>query len=397
MRIALVVEAGARQGGRDTVVALLRRPVAELGTDLAALGHDVVVVEARQPAGRRPAQGAPSLEMLDRITRGTAGSVDTAVAVVRCTRRKQLLDVIDPNRIDVALAVGRGAAELLERLGPDLHVPWVWSAGADDLRSVPGTVGPWIPRRAARVVVGSLDEAERLARAGVDGESCDVVPWELATPGQGSKVMGEVQAVAGSVLTTSGAGGAGVSDVIRAVAVLPELRLSVAVDEAHAADAHLVDRWSRLASGLRAGDRIRFVRVASGEGLRVLVRSTDLVVSLPHGRPESSLIATAMWAGTPVVASDVPGVRELIESGTTGLLLPAGQPRRLARALRVIGRDTPARSTWAWSAHRRAMERFDRHGAAILVAVALDTARADALGADLASSGHDRLDDVAVG
>jgi glycosyltransferase involved in cell wall biosynthesis len=127
------------------------------------------------------------------------------------------------------------------------------------------------------------------------------------------------------------------------------------------------------------------------------VRSTDLVVSLPHGRPESSLIAASMWAGTPVVASDVPGVRELVESGATGLLLPAGQPRRLARALRVVGRDTPARSTWAWSAHRRATERFDRHGAAVLLAVALGAARDDARSAALASVDQDRLDDAAVG
>jgi hypothetical protein len=397
MRVALVVEAGAGKGGRDTVAALLRRPLEELGADLAALGHDVVVVEARRPAGRRPAQGAPSLEMLDRINRGAAVGVGPTVAVVRCARRKHLLEVLDPSRTDVALAVGRGAGELLERLAPDLQVPWVWSAGADDLRSAPGTVGPWIPRHAARVVVGSLAEADLLARAGADPRSCDVVPWELATPGQGSKVMGDVEAVAGSLLATSGAGGAGVSDVIRAVAVLPELRLSVAVDDAHAADTHLVDRWARLATGLRAGDRIRFVRVTSGEGLRVLVRSTDLVVSLPQGRPESSLISAAMWAGTPVVASDVPGVRELVESGTTGLLLPAGQPRRLARALRVVGRDTPARSTWAWSAHRRATERFDRHGTAVLLAVALGTARDDALSEDLDSVRQDRLDDVAVG
>lgn len=395
MRVALVVEKEDAPGPRDTVASLMRRPVEDLGADLVALGHDVVVVHARRPVGRGSSRGAPSLEMLDRIARGAPVAASPAVTVVSCARRGRLLEVLDPSRTDVALAVGRGAAELLERLAPDLQIPWLWSACVDDLRSMPGRVGPWIPRHAARVVVGSLPEVDLLARAGVDRASCEVVPWELAMPSQGTKVMGDVRPVVSTVLTTSGAGGAGVSDVIRAVAVLPELRLTVAVDDAHAADTHLVDRWSRLATGLRAGDRVRFLRVGSGEGLRVLVRSTDLVLSLPHGRPEQSLIAAAMWAGTPVVASDVPGVRELIESGTTGLLLPAGQPRRLARALRVVGRDAPARSTWTWSAHRRAAERFDRHGTAVLMAVAMRGALRDA--AEVASDRSELLDDVAVG
>lgn len=395
MRVALVVEQEGTPTRRDTVAALLRRPVEELGADLVALGHDVVVVHARMPVGRGVGRGAPSMEMLDRIAQGAAAPDLPTLTVVSCGRRGRLLEVLDPTRTDVALAVGRGAAELLERLASDLRVPWLWSAGADDLRSMPGRVGPWIPRHAARAMVGSLPEVDLLARAGVPRARCEVVPWDLAMPGQGTKVMGDVPELAGTVLTTSGAGSAGVCDVIRALAVLPELRLTVAVDEAHAADAHLIDRWTRLATGLQTGDRIRFVRVGSGEALRVLVRSTDLVVSLPHGRPEQSLIAAAMWAGTPVVASDVPGVRELIESGTTGLLLPAGQPRRLARALRVVGRDAPARSTWTWSAHRRATERFDRHGTAVLLAVAMRGALVEA--AEVASGGSELLDDVAVG
>ena len=116
------------------------------------------------------------------------------------------------------------------------------------------------------------------------------------------------------------------------------------------------------------------MRIESGEALRVLVRTSDLFVSVPHSRPERAAIATAMWAGTPVVASDAPGVRELIESGVTGLVLPAGEPRRLARALRVVGRDSPARASWAWGAHRRAEEQLSPPGTAALVSLALDDA-----------------------
>ena len=396
MRVALVRHR-PDDTDRDSVPALLARPLEELAEDLAALGHDVLVVEARRPVGRRGQAGGPSLEALDRMVQKCTAPGSSRPGAIVCSTRRGLLAALDPTVVDVALAVGRRAAETLDRLSSDLLVPWLWSPEPADLRSEPGCVGPWLPRHANRFVVGSLPEVELLARAGVGGDRCEVVPWQLSMPARGSRALGEVPECATSVLTTAGAGSAGVADLIRAVAVLPELRLCVAVDAATAAVGHTVDRWARLAGGLRAGDRIRFVRIVSGEGLRVLVRSADLLVSVPHGRPETSLLATAMWAGTPLVASDVAGVRELVETGTTGLVLPPGQPRRLARALRVVGRDTPARSTWSWSAHRRAVERFDREGTAVMMSLALAAAVASRTSEAGWARSSDRLDDVAAG
>ena len=41
----------------------------------------------------------------------------------------------------------------------------------------------------------------------------------------------------------------------------------------------------------------------------------------------------AMAAGLPVVASDVPACREVLADGAAGVLVPAGDPARLADAL----------------------------------------------------------------
>ncbi len=396
MRVALVRHRPDERE-RDSVPALLARPLEELAEDLAALGHEVLVVEVRRPLGREGRKGGPSLETLDRLAQSGTAPGPARPGTVGCSTRRGLLAALDPTVVDVALAVGRRAAETLDRVSSDLHVPWLWSPEPSDLRSEPGCVGPWLPRHADRFVLGALPEVELLARAGVDEDRCDLVPWQLAMPARGSRPLGDVPEAATSVLTTAGAGSAGVADLIRAVAVLPELRLCVAVDAATAEGGRAVDRWARLAAGLRAGDRIRFVRLVSGEGLRVLVRSADLLVSVPHGRPETSLLATAMWAGTPLVVSDVAGVRELVETGTTGLVLPPGQPRRLARALRVVGRDAPARSTWSWSAHRRAVERFDREGTAVLLSLALAGAVSSQTGGPRWAGTPDRMDDVAAG
>ena len=50
-----------------------------------------------------------------------------------------------------------------------------------------------------------------------------------------------------------------------------------------------------------------------------------------------------MAAGQPVVASDVPCLRELIRDGETGCLVPPGAPIALARRTRALLQD-PARA-----------------------------------------------------
>jgi glycosyltransferase involved in cell wall biosynthesis len=66
------------------------------------------------------------------------------------------------------------------------------------------------------------------------------------------------------------------------------------------------------------------------------MEAADVVVlpSLSEGRP--NVILEALAAGRPVVASDIPGTRELVESGRTGFLFPAGSARALADRLEQL-------------------------------------------------------------
>jgi glycosyltransferase involved in cell wall biosynthesis len=90
-----------------------------------------------------------------------------------------------------------------------------------------------------------------------------------------------------------------------------------------------------------------------------LLASCDVFVlaSRSEGGPIS--ILEAMAAGLPVVASDVGGVRELVDDGATGLLVPAGDSHALAAALQRLLDDARLRHRLGEAGRRRLVERFD--------------------------------------
>lgn len=66
----------------------------------------------------------------------------------------------------------------------------------------------------------------------------------------------------------------------------------------------------------------------------------------------------AMGCGVPVVASDLPAIRDAVVDGETGRLFPAGDAEALAITLHSLMRDAPAREALASSARQRAKALF---------------------------------------
>jgi glycosyltransferase involved in cell wall biosynthesis len=69
------------------------------------------------------------------------------------------------------------------------------------------------------------------------------------------------------------------------------------------------------------------------------------VVCLPsyrEGMPKTLIEAAA--CGRPIVTSDVPGCREVVQNGVNGLLVPARDPEALAEALNDLLRNPIKRS-----------------------------------------------------
>lgn len=95
----------------------------------------------------------------------------------------------------------------------------------------------------------------------------------------------------------------------------------------------------RQARSLDLGDRVRFLgRISEEEKVSLLRRSWALAFTSPkEGWGITNLEAAA--SGTPVVASDSPGIRESVRHGETGFLVPHGDVDALALAMQRISDD----------------------------------------------------------
>lgn len=129
------------------------------------------------------------------------------------------------------------------------------------------------------------------------------------------------------------------------------------------------ERLERLAASLDLGSRVRFLgRIDETEKLRLLRAAWALVFASPkEGWGITNLEAAA--CGTPVVASNSPGIRESVRDAETGFLVPHGDTRAMATAMLQLAHDPPlvaalgARArefaeTFTWE---RAADETERH------------------------------------
>jgi glycosyltransferase involved in cell wall biosynthesis len=107
-----------------------------------------------------------------------------------------------------------------------------------------------------------------------------------------------------------------------------------------------------------------------------LYRTANLFVLPTRAETFGIAAAEAAACGLPVVASDVGGMADIVEDGTTGFLMPMEDRAALARALRTLQENPELRRSMGAAGRERAVQRFDAatNGRALtaLVAGALD-------------------------
>lgn len=122
------------------------------------------------------------------------------------------------------------------------------------------------------------------------------------------------------------------------------------------------ERLERMARELGIETRVAFEGWIDPIDVSARMAAASVVV-LPSRREGLPVVAIeAAWAGRPVVASDVSGMREVVVDGRTGLLVGAEDRDALAAAIGEIGRDPERARRMGAEARRHAEQRFSREG-----------------------------------
>ena len=214
-----------------------------------------------------------------------------------------------------------------------------------------------IARDVALVLATSCDEERELARLGVPPARISVVPCgvdvaafrpdgPVARRGARPRVL-----AAGRLVRRKG-----FETVVRAMPEVPGTELVIAGGPAAGrlrGDAEY-RRLSRLAAELGVAERVAFRGRVGRADMPALMRSADLVVSVPWYEPFGMVPLEAMACGVPVVASAVGGQADTVQDGVTGALVPPRDPAALSRILRdLLGREDLARYGAAAAEHAR--------------------------------------------
>jgi glycosyltransferase involved in cell wall biosynthesis len=112
-----------------------------------------------------------------------------------------------------------------------------------------------------------------------------------------------------------------------------------------------------LAARLGVEDRVEFTGFTPNP--ETILASVD-AVTVPSTRPDPlpNSAIEALAAGVPVVAANHGGLPEIVQDGRTGMLVPPGDPRALAKALRRLADDPDTRARMGQAAATDVRERF---------------------------------------
>lgn len=221
---------------------------------------------------------------------------------------------------------------------------------------------PRILSAADALLASSLDYAKHSSFASFASQIIELpfgVDETLFSPGPGDRAAYGIPNDAKVIVFVGGMDTAhafkGVDHLLTAVSKLPENVWCFLVG-----DGDLRPGFEKLASDLGIAGRVRFRGCLADDVLPDVYRLGD-VFAFPStsGAEAFGLVALeAQACGIPVVASDLPGVRTVVEDKVTGLLTPPRDVDELVAHLRLILENPEMRETMGRAARARVLERF---------------------------------------
>jgi colanic acid/amylovoran biosynthesis glycosyltransferase len=121
------------------------------------------------------------------------------------------------------------------------------------------------------------------------------------------------------------------------------------------------DSLEALARKLEITDRLKFRGWLPSDQVRNIMKQAAILVhpSIGLGDAVPTVIKESMALGTPIVASNVAGIPELLDGGRCGMLVPPQNVEALANAIKTLLANTAMRRTYADAARKYAEEQFD--------------------------------------
>ncbi|HEY6362985.1 MAG TPA: glycosyltransferase [Vicinamibacterales bacterium] len=151
----------------------------------------------------------------------------------------------------------------------------------------------------------------------------------------------------------------GIEQFLEAVAILaprfPEVRFLIAGETAPAETAYLTALRSQ-AGRLGVSERVIFTGLRSD--VPALLSSVDVAVMPSLNEALSNVLLESMAAGMPVVATRVGGTPEALVDGDSGLLVPPGDPSRLAASIATLLDDRLLAGRLGRAARQRIADHF---------------------------------------
>ena len=273
-----------------------------------------------------------------------------ALSLVERLHRERGFDLIDAHYF---YPDGVAAAMLGRRLG----IPVVITARGTDVNligeyRIPRRMIRWAGRQAAAVIAVSQSLKDKLASLGVEAGRIHVlrngVDLELFNP-EGRDALRAELALRGPTLLSVGNllafKGHGIA--IAALSLLPEYELLIAGDGPDRA------AFEALARQCGVSERVRFVGSLGQAELRRYYCAADALILASSREGWPNVLLEAMACGTPVIATAVGGVPEIISSTDAGAVVKERSAPALARAVREFFARARERA-----ATRRFAERF---------------------------------------
>ncbi len=119
------------------------------------------------------------------------------------------------------------------------------------------------------------------------------------------------------------------------------------------------DRTAIEAAAAPLGAHVRFTGHLSQEAVAAEMRNCDICVLPSFAEGVPVVLMEAFASVRPVVATQVAGVGELVEDGTSGFLVPPGDADSLAERIRMLARDPGLRRRMGTAGRETVKAHFD--------------------------------------